>query len=477
MNIEQLTAEIRHISFTGDSSAEISGVTRDTREVQKGSVFVCIRGAHVDGHDLARQAAQAGAVLVIAERETNCGVAELLVEDTKQALAEAACAYYGHPSRTLKVIGVTGTNGKTTVSHLLKSILEMADKKVGLIGTDAVIIGDKEIPAERTTPEANELQEYFARMLQEGAEYCVMEVSSHALELKRVYGTKFVLGIFTNLTHDHLDFHKTMENYAAAKAKLFDDCEVGVGNADDAWNDTVTGKAKKRYLYSIENKSDLRASEIRLSQRGSVFRVAGGMEEEIKVGLPGRFNVYNALAAAAGALALGVAPEAIQRGLIISRGAKGRAEMVPVSAPYRVMIDFAHTPDGLENILSTVREFTQGRLITVFGSAGDRDSEKREPMGEIVGTRSDYCVITTDNPAHERAEDICDALEKGVKRSNCPYRVILDRKEAIFHALDTAREDDVVLLAGKGHETYQIIGDEKVPFSETEIVKAYFQKK
>lgn len=476
MTIEQLIKDIQHQSFTGNPSAKVCGVTRDTREVKPGSVFVCIRGAHIDGHDLAAQAVKAGAALVIAERKTGSGAAELLVEDTKQALAEAACAYYGHPSRKLKVVGVTGTNGKTTISHLLKSILEMADKKVGLIGTDAIIIGDKEIPAERTTPEANQLQEYFYTMLQEGIEYCVMEVSSHALELKRVYGTQFELAVFTNLTHEHLDFHGTMENYAAAKAKLFSCCKAGIGNADDAYNDIVTANAPVRYNYSIDKKSDLQADNIRLSQRGTVLQVKGKMDGEIKVGLPGRFNVYNALAAALAALQLGIAPEAVQRGLIISRGAKGRAEMVPVPAPFRVMIDFAHTPDGLYNILTTVREFAQGRVITVFGSAGDRDREKRAPMGEIVGKWSDYCVITADNPASERAEDICSEIEKGVVRSECDYTVIIDREKAIHHALDSAKEGDVVLLAGKGHETYQIMGTEKVPFCEAEIVKAYFQQ-
>lgn len=476
LTIAQLIKDIQHRSFTGNPSAEVCGVTRDTREVKQGSVFVCIRGAHIDGHDLAAQAVEAGAALVIAERETGSGAAELLVEDTKQALAEAACTYYGHPSRTLKVIGVTGTNGKTTISHLLKSILEMAEKKVGLIGTDAIIIGDKEIPAERTTPEANRLQEYFHTMLQEGMEYCVMEVSSHALDLKRVYGTQFALGIFTNLTHEHLDFHGTMENYAAAKAKLFSCCKVGIGNADDAYNDIVTANAQQRYTYSIEKKSDFQAEDIHLSQRGTVFRVKGKMNGEIKVGLPGRFNVYNALAAALGALQLGIGTEAVQRGLIISRGAKGRAEMLPVSAPFRVMVDYAHTPDGLYNILTTVREFAQKRVITVFGSPGDRDREKRAPMGEIVGKWSDYCVVTADNPASERAEDICKEIEKGVMQSGCDYQVIIDRKEAIYHALEIAKEGDVVLLAGKGHETYQIVGTEKVPFCEAEIVKAYVQQ-
>ncbi len=477
MTIQQIIQEIQHRSFTGDPSAEISGITRDTREVQPGYVFVCIRGTHIDGHELAAQAVEAGAVLVIAEQATGSGAAELLVEDTKQAMAEAACAFYGHPSKTLHVIGITGTNGKTTVTHLLKSILEMADKKVGLIGTDAVIIGEREIPAERTTPESYQLQQYFRDMLDAGMEYCVMEVSSHALELKRVYGTQFQIGIFTNLTHDHLDFHGTMARYAQAKATLFASSQIGVGNADDAYNDTITVKANPRVNYSIEQKSDLQASNIRLSQRGSVFQVSGKMQGEIKVGLPGRFNVYNALAAALGALELGISPEAVQRGLIISKGAKGRAEIVPVSAPFRVMIDYAHTPDGLENILSTLREFTDGRILTVFGSAGDRDREKRAPMGEIVGKWSDYCIITADNPASEKAEDICKEIEPGVIASGCPYTIILDREVAIVHALEEAKEGDIVLLAGKGHETYQIIGGEKVPFCETEIVKNYFRER
>ncbi len=477
MTIQQLIQQIHHRSFTGNPSARISGITRDTREVQPGSVFVCIRGAHIDGHELAAQAVEAGAALVIAERATKSGAAELLVEDTKQAMAEAACAFYGHPSKTLKVIGVTGTNGKTTVTHLLKSILEMADKKVGLIGTDVIMIGEREIPAERTTPESYQLQYYFRTMLDAGMEYCVMEVSSHALELKRVYGTQFQVGIFTNLTHDHLDFHGTMDRYARAKSILFSNCKKGVGNADDAYNDTITAQVNPHVNYSIEQESDLKASNIRLSERGSVFQVSGVMQGQIKVGLPGRFNVYNALAAALGALELGIPPEAVQRGLIISKGAKGRAEIVPVPAPFRVMIDYAHTPDGLENILSTLREFAQGRILTVFGSAGDRDREKRAPMGEIVGKWSDYCVITADNPASEQAADICKEIEPGVIVSGCPYSIILDREAAIIHALDKAKEGDIVLLTGKGHETYQIIGGEKVPFCETEIVKNYFRER
>ena len=361
-------------------------------------------------------------------------------------------------------------------------MLDLAGKKTGLIGTNHTLIGENEIEAKRTTPESCELQKWFAMMVEAGAEYCIMEVSSHSVELQRVYGVTFDVGIFTNLTHDHLDLHGSMENYMQVKTRMLDNCKTAIINIDDEYGKKMREitRCKNVLTFSIDNPADYNAQNVNLKDQGIIYdlKIKNALEPvKIKAVLPGRFSVYNTLGAAAACFELGFDEKSVQRGIIITRGAKGRAELVQINAPFKVMIDYAHTPDGIYNILTTVREFTKGKIITVFGAAGDRDRAKRPEMGELAGSLSDYCIITTDNPASENPGDIIGSVEEGVKKSGCPYICIEDRKDAIIHALDTAREGDLVMLAGKGHETYQIVKGEYIPFCEEKIVKNYFNKR
>ena len=483
ISIKELLNQIEYISFDGDESTEICGITNDSRAVENGFAYVCIKGFNADGHTFAPAAEKNGAMLIVAQDEYKSETAAVLrVKDSRTAMAQIASALYGHPSKKLKIIGVTGTNGKTTTTHIIKSVLDLAGKKTGLIGTNHTLIGNNEIEAKRTTPESCELHKWFAMMLESGAQYCVMEVSSHSVELQRVYGITFEVGVFTNLTHDHLDMHGNMENYMHVKTRMLDNCKTAIINIDDEYGRKMRKitKCKNVLTFSIDEPADYKAENVNLKDHGIIYDLKNAKISEptkIKAVLPGRFSVYNTLGAAAACFELGFDEESIQRGIIITRGAKGRAELVQINAPFKVMIDYAHTPDGLYNILTTVREFTKGKVITVFGAAGDRDRAKRPEMGELAGKLSDYCVITSDNPASEQPEDIIKAVEEGVKKTECPYICIEDRKEAILHALETAEEGDLVMLAGKGHETYQIIKGEYIPFSEEQIVKDYFNKR
>lgn len=481
MKLKEILKETNFISFTGNGDAEISDITCNSREVTPGSIFVCIKGFKTDGHKYLGDAIARGAVCaVITEDVDEPGIATVKVEDARFAMAQMSASLYRHPSRDIKVIGITGTNGKTTTAHLIQSVIEMAGKKTGLIGTTSIVINGVTAASERTTPESCLFQKYLRQMADSGAEYCITEVSSHSLELKRVSCTHFAAAVFTNLTHEHLDLHGTMENYAAAKAKLFEMCDIAVMNADDEYSRGIAAKTgcKKVFAYSTQDKkSDFYASDIKLSEKGVIYTLNhNGTAYPVKSRIPGKFNVYNSLAAAATCSLLGFSCEEIEKGLIISKGAKGRAELVPVSAPFGVMIDYAHTPDGLYNILTTVGEITRGRIITVFGAPGDRDRTKRPEMGEIAGKYSSFCIITSDNPASENPEDIIEEVKPGVIRSGCEFTTITDRKEAIIFALDMAKEGDLVLLAGKGHENYQITKDGKVPFSEETIVKEHLSR-
>lgn len=473
MRLKELLLGIEYTLVKGNADIEVGRLVTDSRKINRGDVFVALTGLGTDGHNYVEAAVKNGAAAVIAEHETESFGAVLVVcESTRRLIARAAANYYGHPDEKLKLIGVTGTNGKTTVTTLMKNVLDFAGKKTGLIGTNEIVMGNEKIEAEHTTPESCDLQRIFAEMVEKGIEYCVMEVSSHALELHRIDGTKFDTAVFTNLTHDHLDLHGTMENYLKAKAKLFDMAEVGIINKDDAYADRIA--VKNKITYSIDAPSDYKAYDVSLSERGVRYKVNN---KEIRVLLPGRFSVYNSLAAAAALKEVGISPETIINGLMVAKGAKGRAETVHINKPYKVMIDFAHTPDGLYNILSTLKEFCKGRLITVFGAAGDRDKEKRPEMGEIVGKYADFAIITSDNPASENPADIIKQVEDGMKKTSCKYICIEDRKDAIHYAMDMAEENDLLLLAGKGHETYQIMADGKHPFSENDIVKEYAKEK
>lgn len=452
---------------------EISGITIDSREAAPGMVFVCIQGAQRDGHDFAKAAAEQGASVIVAERPLEINVPVIVYEDTKLALAGISSKFYGEPEKKLKLIGITGTNGKTTVSYLIKKILETAGKTVGIIGTNEILTGDREVGIKSstpTTPNSLELRRIFAKMLEMGAEYVVMEVSSHALDLHRVAGLTYDVGVFTNLTRDHLDFHKTMENYFLAKKKLFDISKSGVINADDEYGARLLGNVPCKTVSVGTKNADLTAEDIKIDAKGVEFTaVYQGKKYPVSLGISGMFSVYNGICALAASLCAGVDIETAVCGLSAASGVKGRLELVPTKTDYSVIIDYAHTPDGLENVLNAVNAFKKGRCIAVFGCGGDRDATKRPIMGEIGARLADIAVITSDNPRTEDPEKIVADVVSGVKTGE--YKVIVNRREAIGYALSIAEKDDIVLLAGKGQETYQIIGTEKTHFDEREVVR------
>lgn len=452
-------------------NVEITGIAYDSRNVVEGNVFVCIKGFETDGHRFAKMAEKNGAAVIVAEDPVDVNIPVWYVKNSRQAIADLACTFYEHPSEKFKLIGVTGTNGKTTITYLVRSILEEAGMSVGIIGTNQNIIGDKVLVTQSTTPttpNALELQQLFDEMARNQADCVVMEVSSHALELERVRGCHFDVGVFTNLTQDHLDFHKTMENYLKAKAKLFDMSDKGVVNFDDDGGKRIVAEKDCDILkVGLTSESDLWAENIRITARGDEFDLNyQGKQYAMKIGIPGKFSVYNAICAAGAALQLGIDMDTIQRGLAKAKGVLGRVEVVPTETDYTVLIDYAHTPDGLENIINAVKEFAEGDVITLFGCGGDRDNTKRAVMGEIAGRLSDFSIITSDNPRTEKPEAIVEQIVQGMQKTDGKYTVIVDRREAIGYALDHAKPGDVIILAGKGQETYQIIGKEKVDFDE-----------
>ena len=452
---------------------EITAVVYDSRKAIPGSLFVAIRGYQTDGHKYIDAAVKAGAAVVLAEEAVNASVPVLVTANTRKALAVVSAKWFGDAHRKMKFIGVTGTNGKTTITYLIKQILELSGKKCGLIGTNQNMIGKEVLPTERTTPESFELHQLFEEMASEQVDYVIMEVSSHSLALYRVYGIEFEVGVFTNLTQDHLDFHKTMEGYLAEKAKLFRMCRFGIINGDDAAAPTLLETATANMVtYGFKNKTDLSATDIHMSAKGVTFHAEyQGIGGDIRLGIPGEFSVYNALGAIGAALMLGIGMETIQGGLQLARTVKGRAEVVPLPLPFTVIIDYAHTPDGLENIIRTVKGFAKGRVITLFGCGGDRDKTKRPKMGRIAGELSDFSVVTSDNPRTEDPEAIIQDILEGMTEFEDKYDVVVNRKDAIRHALSIAQEEDVIILAGKGHETYQIVGTEKHDFDERVILQ------
>lgn len=473
MKLSQLLKGITLLK-TPEIDIDIKNVAYDSRRVTPGSLFICIKGYATDGHLYIESAVKNGAVAVLVQDEVTVpGVLTLQAEDTRKALATISANFYNHPEKEMKIIGVTGTNGKTTVTTLIKSVLEFTGKKVGLIGTNENMIGSRVLPTERTTPESLELFSLFREMVDEGTEYVVMEVSSHSLILNRVYGITFSVGVFTNLTQDHLDFHETMENYFQAKRLLFNTCEVAVLNFDDPYGKRIAENLPCPALsYSVDSESDYKAENLRISPRGVLFNLQTADKTlPARLGIPGKFSAYNALAAISACVAVGIAPEKVLEALLVAKGVKGRAETVYTRTDYTVIIDYAHTPDGLENIIRTVKEFTEGRVVTLFGCGGDRDPVKRPIMGEIAGKLSDFCIITSDNPRTEEPMAIIRQIEEGIKHTDCAYTVIENRREAIHYALTTAQEKDCIILAGKGHETYQIIGTEKRHFDEREVIR------
>ncbi|MGI6538173.1 MAG: UDP-N-acetylmuramoyl-L-alanyl-D-glutamate--2,6-diaminopimelate ligase [Caldicoprobacterales bacterium] len=453
---------------------EISGIYYDSRQVKGGSLFFCIEGYRADGHDYAASAVEKGAAAVVLRKDIPLpeGVTKVFVPDTRKAMGLIASALYGKPSEDLLLFGVTGTNGKTTTTYMIKSILEQAGKKTGLIGTIANMIGSRMIPAERTTPESPDLQKLMRDMVNEKVNAAVMEVSSHSLALHRVIGCTYDIGIFTNLTQDHLDFHGTFENYLAAKKKLFEQSRLAIINVDDESGREILKDLECQYFtYGIYKPADIYARDIEIMVDGVSFNlhILGG-KISIVLSIPGIFSVYNALAAAAACYAAGISLKDIQKGLTSIKGVPGRFETLDTGTGFSIILDYAHTPDGLENILKTARGLTDGRLVTLFGCGGDRDAAKRPMMGEVAGRYSDLCIITSDNPRYEDPVKIIEDILPGIAKTHCPYKVIVDRREAIEYAIKNARENDLIILAGKGHETYQIIKGDTYPFDEKEIV-------
>jgi len=475
LSLSELFAGIPHTRKGGD--AEISSIECDSRQVGKGCLFVCVVGTFQDGHVYAEQAVRMGASALLVERELPLDVPQIIVEDTRTVLALCAAKFYGYPAKKMRMVGVTGTNGKTTTTYMLKSVAEQAGLKVGLIGTITNLIGDKIIPAAHTTPDAAELHRLLRRMADEGVQLCVMEVSSHSLDQRRVYGIEYDAAVFTNLTQDHLDYHKTFENYLAAKRILFTQAKFAVLNCDDPhWTELVEGLDCGRMTFGIREKADIYAKNIDITPAGVAFDIylpspEGKEARHIKLNISGLFSVFNAMGTAGAALALGFTPDEIAAGLQKVTSVSGRLEKLPVpNREYSVLLDYAHTPDALENVLKTVRGFTKNRLIVLFGCGGDRDRAKRPIMGEVAGRYSDLCIITSDNPRSEDPIDIMRAIEEGVSRSGCEYMMIEPRYEAIKKALLIGRPGDVIVLAGKGHETYQEINGIKNHFDEKEIV-------
>ena len=483
MKLAKLIEGLEYEVLKGNLDVSINSINYDSRKVKDGDIFVCIKGFKSDGHNFINAAINNGAKVIVCEDEADVkdGITLIKFKDTRKALAKIGAKYYDNPCDKLNIIGVTGTNGKTTTAFMIKNILESCNEKVGLIGTIANYIGDEKLETERTTPESLELQELFRNMVDKGVKYCVMEVSSHSLELDRVYGVDFEVGIFTNLTRDHLDFHKTFENYYKAKYKLFPRSKTSIVNIDDKYGVRITEDLQKENItnfitYGIKNRADIMAKNEKLENMDILFDlVTEDKTERVLLPIPGEYNIYNALGAISACKVLGISLEDIKEGLkhVVVPGRCERAARGH-KLHYEIIIDYAHTPDGLENILKTAREFTRGRLISVFGCGGDRDKVKRPQMGKIGTDLSDVAVITSDNPRSEEPDSIIDDIIAGIEKDN--YIRITNRHEGIEKAMEIAEEGDVIVIAGKGHETYQILNTGTIHFNEREVIEEILKK-
>ena len=481
MTLKELLEKTDVLQVSADLDAGINGVSYDSRTIRTGEVFVAIKGFQDDGRRYIEDAVGKGAACIICEDAPGAAAPYVLVENSRKALATVSASWFGYPASGLKLVGVTGTNGKTTVTSLTKQIIEKCTgAKAGLIGTNQNMIGDKEFHAERTTPESYEIQKLLKAMCDEGCEYAVIEVSSHALQLYRVYGLEFEAGVFTNLSPDHLDFHASMDEYAKVKSRLFSHCRQAAINIDDEYASIITdGAACPVKTYSLKNDAaDLVGKGIRLrTDSVEFYALTTGRLTKTMLMIPGIFSVYNALAAMSAAMLLGIGTERSAAVMPMCEGVKGRAEVVPTGGDFTVLIDYAHTPDALKNIIRATRGFTQNRVVTLFGCGGDRDKTKRPLMGEIAAELSDFVVVTTDNPRSEEPGAIISDILTGLEGVKTPYMVIENRREAIHWALGNAGPGDVLLLVGKGHETYQIFGSEKRHFDEREVVAEYYSAK
>lgn len=495
MILKELLDVLNKPEVNGGIDVQIGDITYDSREVKRGSLFVAVKGFKTDGHRYIADAVKRGASAVVVEDAVNISkgdVTVITVPDTRNVLALLSARFYGDPSRRLRMIGITGTNGKTTTSYLIKSIIEKAGKKAGLLGTISYIIGDGVMPAPHTTPESSDLQKYLSQILDAGAEYAVMEVSSHALELNRTANCEFDIGVFTNLTQDHLDFHKTMEDYFNAKLKLFTSLnnergkmakKVGIINIDDPYSNRIlSAMTVKAVTYGFSENADIRPEEIEVNVDGIRFRaVTSRGDFPIESKLTGKYNILNILAAIAVGQSLGFDNSAIQEGIRCLSSVSGRFEKIDEGQDFSVVVDYAHTEDALKRILEAIRVFAKGRVITVFGCGGDRDRGKRPKMGEAAGKLSEIVILTSDNPRSEEPHEIIKEIEEGIKRKRNgrlrEYLIIPDRKEAIYRAIEMAEKDDVILIAGKGHEDYQIIGDKKLHFDDRDAAREAIKKR
>jgi len=481
MTLKTLIQKVNILNSFADLEMDISGVSYDSRNVREGELFIAIKGFTTDGHDYIDDVLEKGAACIISEKRLDTAIPHIVTDSSRKALASTAAVWFDYPAKKLKIVGVTGTNGKTSVTNLIKHAIEATTgTKVGLIGTNGNFIGDRELPTELTTPESYEMQKILDKMAIEGCSYVVMEVSSHALALDRVYGIEYEVGVYTNLSPDHLDFHGTMDEYAKAKALLFTMCKNNAINIDDSYSDVMLGASAGNVMtYAIDNvTADLVGKDVRLSADKSQFTaLLIGKICRVQINIPGLFSVYNALSAIAATTLLGFDVAEIAQTLLTCNGIKGRAEVMPLGKEYTVIIDYAHTPDALENIIKAVRETAKGKIYTLFGCGGDRDKAKRPLMGKVAVDLSDEVVITTDNPRTEDPKSIIEQIVAGVGGTNTPYTVITDRRDAICQTLDRLAALDVLILAGKGHETYQIIGTTKFDFDDREVVTEYLKSK
>ena len=477
MKLKELLKDVKILKTNADMEMEITDVVYDSRKVTPGSMFLAVTGFVTDGNRFIPMAMEKGASVVVTAIAPNMDIPYVLVESDRLAMALIGSNFYGRPATSMQMIGITGTNGKTSSTLLLKHILEtVLGAKVGLIGTMENMIGQESIPTERTTPESVELQALFARMRDAGCSHVIMEVSSHAIALDRVAGVEFTVGAFTNLTEDHLDFHKTMESYCDTKAILFSRCKKGVANQDDSYFARMCANATCDLLTtSVEKHEGLFAKDLELLSDGIRFTATCENETTVvNLPIPGKFTVYNAMTALGCAMQLGISLFDAAKALETAQGVKGRVEVVPTPGKdYTILIDYAHTPDGLENVLSSVRGFCKGRLISVFGCGGDRDPIKRPIMGRIGVELSDIAIITSDNPRTEDPMAIIEDILAGVKDLGKEYIVMENRPSAIRHAMDIAKKHDIIVLAGKGHETYQEINGVKHHLDEREVVSDY----
>lgn len=474
MKLSTLLKDVETLNVYED--VEVERVTDNNKDNLENALYVCIDGNRVDGHSLAKSAIEMGAVAILTTYDLGIDN-QIIVEDTRRAYGKISANFYENPAKSLKLIGVTGTNGKTSTAFFIKGILENLGKKCGIIGTVKNSTGNSESEATLTTPEPMKLHKLLRQMVENGCEYCVMEVSSQGLHQERVYGLHFDVAVLTNITPEHLDYHGNMQNYINAKLQLFNMAEFACINIDDGNVKSILNRIDCPYktVSAISNDADYTAKNVVCTEKGVRYEFVGmDCISRVETKIPGSFTVYNSLCAVAVLLKLDFCIDEISKALKSLDFVKGRAEIVPINKNFTVMIDYAHTPDGLESILKSVREFTKGKIITVFGCGGDRDKSKRAEMGRIAGDLSDLAVVTSDNPRTENPILIINDILYGMEKSKSRIAVIENRRQAIEFALSKARMSDLVLLAGKGHETYQTIGNEKIPFDERKIVKDYF---